>query len=148
MILYDWQCCHCLSTLTNRRMLGYPLSRYGIAFGKYSAQIADNFETASVAVRELFGCCSAGSRSPVEEFPKLTRSSPEGASNMSPSCVGADPKDSHKVPEPLSNHTDMKKLVFAGYLKLKRSRKGPSLTTRYIRPFRLLSSSCWCKSDR
>jgi len=44
---------------------------------------------------------------------------------MSLSCVGADPKDSHKVPEPLPNHTDMKKLVFAGSLKIKKEPKGP-----------------------
>jgi hypothetical protein len=44
---------------------------------------------------------------------------------MSPSCVGAEPKDSHKVPEPLPNYTDVKDLVFAGSLKIKKEPKRP-----------------------
>lgn len=80
-------------------MLGCSLGRYGISFGTYSAQIADSFDTASGAAR--LG---------VEAQSKNCRSSPEGASNMSPSCVGAQPNDSHSVSEPLPKHTYLKEL--------------------------------------
>ena len=78
--------------------------------GLPSGGIRHRLQTASTQPRLLFGYCSGAARLGVEAQSKSCRSSPEGASNMSPSCIGAEPKDRHKVPEPLPNHTDVKEL--------------------------------------